>query len=129
MERLETFNGSCWATILDRLSRTEAMAVLVQETRIKGQLELEEASGKAFRAGWKMAGGLGIITDCRRGWTYSALQISHLWGWTCPAPQNPAIAGLDASSPAEASICGVGRVQPHRIRQSRGWTYPVPSSS
>ena len=67
MERLETFNGSCWATILDRLSRTEAMAVLVQETRIKGQLELEEASGKAFRAGWKMAGGLGIITDCRRG--------------------------------------------------------------
>ena len=115
MERLETLNSSCWATILDRLSRTEAMAVLVQETRIKGQLELEEASRKAFRAGWKMAGGLGIITDCRRGWTYSALQ-------------NQPFVGLDVSSPAESGNRGTGRVQSCKMRHLRGWTRPAPQN-
>ena len=135
MERLETFNGSCWATILDRLSRTEAMAVLVQETRIKGQLELEEASGKAFRAGWKMAGGLGIITDCRRGWTYSAQQNQPFVGLDVSSPAEsgnrgrlPDAAGEDTSSPAIAGLCGTQHAQPIKGRFLRGWTRPSPQT-
>ena len=59
---LETFNGSSWASIQDRLTRTEAMVVFAQETRLQDRAARAAASQRVHTDGWKMAGGLGLST-------------------------------------------------------------------
>ena len=41
---METFSGSCWGTVLDRMARSQAEVLFAQETKLKGEEEQEEAA-------------------------------------------------------------------------------------
>ena len=60
---LETFNGSCHATCMDRVSRTCATVVFLQEHKCVTQEEIDRASGQWLEAGWKSALAPGIRTE------------------------------------------------------------------
>ncbi len=59
---VETFNGSAWSTARDRMDRTGAKIMCVQELKCLGQEAVNEASQQALHAGWKPALGLALRT-------------------------------------------------------------------
>ena len=59
----ETYNGSCWTTIRERLERTAASVVFAQEIRTLPGEALDRLSGAASGMGWQAAVSPGLPTE------------------------------------------------------------------